>query len=162
MAEKSLRVHGTVREVVAARFEREKPFLGPLPPSPFDTSWRICRAVHKDCTVLFDGNSFVVPHRLVGKTMVLRVKDNVMRIFEDDRLIVVYEIPEGKGNLVQDKRFYAALKMDREMNRRKYGRGRKAKGRAKRTIGPAKPLYDMDVDARPIDFYDRAAGEVGI
>ena len=29
-------------------------------------------------------------------------------------LIVVYQIPEGKGNLVADPRFYAALKKDKE------------------------------------------------
>jgi transposase len=162
LAEKRLRVHGTVREVVAERFAREKSFLGPLPPSSFDTSWRICRKVCKDCTVRFDGNSFVVPHWLVGKTLVLRVKDDVMRIFDDDRLVVVYEIPEGKGNLVQDKRFYEALKKDREMNRRKYGRDRRTKGRAKRTISPRKPAYDMDVGARPIGEYDRIGGEVAI
>ncbi len=52
----------------------------------------------------------MVPHRLVGKKILLRVKDKAMRIFSDDSLVVTYEIPEGKGNLVQDKRFYEALK----------------------------------------------------
>ena len=68
-----------------------------------------------------------------------------MRVFKDDRLVVTYEIPEGKGHLVQDKRFYEALKKDREMYRRKYGRSSRHKGRAKYTISPLKPLYDMDV-----------------
>ena len=152
---KDQRVHGTTHEVVATRFERELPHLGSLPRQPFDTSFRIFRKVHKDCTVRFEGNSFVVPHKLVGKTLVLRVKGRIMRIFDDNRLVVTYEIPLTKGNLVQDKRFYADLKNDRDMNRRKYGRPKPGKGRAKRTISPSKPNYDMVVDIRPIDVYDQ-------
>jgi len=85
-----------------------------------------------------------------------------MRIFADDRLIVTYEIPEGKGHLVQDPRFYEALKKDREMNKRKYGYGRSVKGRAKCTISPRKPIYEMDVEIRPIHIYDHVAVEVRV
>lgn len=128
---KDQRVHGTTHEVVSERFEWEKPSLQGLP-----------------------------PHPLVGKDLVLRVKDSAMRIFADDRLIVTYEIPGGKGHLVQDRRFYEALKQDREMNRRKYGQGRRGKGRAKCTISPLKPLYDMDVEIRSPHVYDHLIGEV--
>ena len=83
-----------------------------------------------------------------------------MRIFDDDRLVIAYEIPLTKGNLVQDKRFYAALKKDRDMNRRKYGHPKPGKGRAKRTISPSRPRYDMPVDVRPIDVYDQFVQEV--
>ena len=157
---KDQRVHGTTHEVVAIRFEREQSHLGPLPRQPFDTAYRIFRKVHKDCTVRFEGNSFVVPHPLVGRTVVLRVKEQTMRIFDDDRLVVTYEIPPTKGNLVQDKRFYADLNKDREMNRRKYERPKPGKGRARRTISPSKSLYDMPVDIRPIDVYDQFVQEV--
>lgn len=157
---KEQRIHGTTHEVVTNRFEREQPHLGVLPRQPFDTAYRIFRKVYKDCTVRFEGNSFVVPHPLVGRSIVLRVKERVMRIFDDDRLVVTYEIPLTKGNLVQDKRFYAALKKDRDMNRRKYGRPKPIKGRAKRTISPSRPRYDMPVDIRPIDVYDQFVQEV--
>jgi hypothetical protein len=81
-----------------------------------------------------------------------------MRIFSDDTLVVIYNIPEGKGHLIQDKRFYEALKKDHDMNRRKYNHGRKRlKGRARFTISPRKPLYDMDVEVRPVAIYDQAA-----
>ena len=157
---KDLRVHGTTHEVVLERFDRECPSLQTLPKQVFDTSWRVYRKVYKDCTVRFEGNSYVVPHTLVGKDIILRVKDRVMRIFEDDRLVVIYEIPEGKGHLIQDKRFYAALKKDHEMNRRKYAHGRNGKGRAKYTISPIKPCYDMDVEIRSPYIYDRMIEEV--
>jgi transposase len=160
LAQKEQRVHGTTHEVVAKRFEREQPHLKPLPQLPFDTSYRLYRKVAKDCTVRFEANSFVVPHTLVGKQIVLRVKEHSMRIFDDDRLVVTYTIPADKGNLVQDKRFYQALRDDKEMNKRKYQHGGRGKGRAKRTISPSKPLYDMDVSIRPLYEYDRLTGEV--
>ena len=160
LEKKDKRIHGTTHQVVCLRFAREPPHLNALPRQAFDTSYRIYRKVHKDCTVRFDNNSYVLPHTLVGKKIILRVKDGIMRIFSDDSLIVTYEIPEGKGHLVQDKRFYEALKKDQEMNRRKYNRTRHRKGRAKHTISPLKPPYDMDVEIRPIAIYDHAGGEV--
>jgi len=160
LEKKAKRVHGTTHEVVLLRFARETPHLKGLPLQAFDTSYRVYRKVHKDCTVRFESNSYVVPHTLVGKKIILRVKEKRMRIFSDDSLIVIYEIPEGKGHLIQDKRFYEALRKDHEMNRRKYNHARRSKGRAKHTISPLKPPYDMDVQIRPIAIYDHAAREV--
>jgi len=148
--------------VVEERFDREAPHLTALPAAGFDTSWRVYRKVYKDCTIRFECNSYVVPHTLVGKQVILRVKDDQMRIFYNDRLIVVYEIPEGKGQLVQDRRFYEQLKKDRQLNERKYGKRSKGKARAKKTISPQKPFYDMDVVIRPMDVYEHIAGEVRI
>lgn len=162
LRKKDERIHGTTHEVVSQRFTRERPHLDPLPPQPFDTSYRVYRKVYKDCTVRFEGNSYVLPHTLVGKQIILRVKNQTMRIFFDDRLVVTYEIPSGKGHLVQKKRFYEALKKDREMNRRKYGNYRRNKGRAKYTISPCKPKYDLDVEVRSIFIYDKIGEEVRI
>lgn len=160
LLKKDERIHGTTHEKVTDRFYREKPHLNMLPLQPFDTSYRIYRKVYKDCTVRFEGNSYVVPHTLVGQQIILRVKDKAMRVFANDCLIVTYDIPEGKGHLVQDKRFYEALKKDREMNRRKYKTGRRMKGRAKYTISPSKPQYAMDVQVRPVFVYDQLVEEV--
>lgn len=162
LRKKDERIHGTTHEAISQRFKREYPHLSSLPPQPFDTSYRLYRNVYKDCTVRFEGNSYVVPHTLAGKRVIVRVKDQVMRIFSDDRLVVTYEIPSGKGHLVQEKRFYEALKKDREMNQRKYGGARKNKGRAKDTISPSKPKYDLDVQVRSLFIYDDVAEEVRI
>jgi len=101
----------------------------------------------------------VVPHTLVGKQVVLRVKEDRVKIFYDNLLVVTYTIPDDKGHLIQDLRFYAALKKDRRLNKLKYGNRSRVKGRAKRTISPKAPLYDMDVEVRPIHVYDHAIGE---
>jgi transposase len=158
LEKKDERVHGTTREVVSVRFKRERTHLNVLPPKAFDTSYRVYRNVFKDCTVRFECNSYVVAHTLVGKKLLLRVKNKDMRIFDDDCLIVAYKIPEGKGHLVQDKKFYEALRADKEMNKRKYSHGKRSKGRAKSTISPLKPRYDMDVEVRSTHIYDTAAG----
>jgi transposase len=162
LEKKDERIHGTTHEVVKERFLREKPHLKPLPHKSFDTSYRVYRKVYKDCTIRFEGNSYVVPHKLVGKKIILRVKDKTMRIFDDDLLVVRYDIPEGRGHLVQDKRFYEALKKDHAMNKRKYKSAHRMKGRAKYTISPNKPLYAMDVQVRPLLVYDRLVEEARI
>ena len=107
---KEQRRHGTTQEKVSLWFEREKPHLIPLPSYPFDTSYRIYWKVGKDCTVRFACNSYVVPHTLVGEKVVLRVKDTTLSVFDRDHPPVTYEIPEGTGHLIQDKKFYEALR----------------------------------------------------
>jgi hypothetical protein len=128
----------------------------------------------------------VVEHTLVGRKVLVRVRrcERQLRVFEDDRLVVTYAIPEGKGHLVQDGRFYAALKADRELQARKFARGGggksgKRKGRAyKKTISPTKPVHPIDVSSirvepiesmsevnieveqRPLCDYSVLAGEV--
>jgi hypothetical protein len=151
---KSMRVHGTTHERVCDRFVREKPTLGTMPKDAFDTSYQAFRPVHKDCTVHFETNRYMVPHTLVGKNLVLRSKNRVIRIYDDSTHIVTYDIPEQKGQFVFEQRFIDALKNDREMNRRKYGRGiRCRKGRAV-TISPSIPAWAVDVETRSLNVYD--------
>lgn len=158
---KDERIHGTTHEKVSVRFEREQPHLNSIPYQVFDTSYRIYRKVYKDCTVHFESNRYVLPHPLVGKQVILRMKNDQLRIFENHHLVVVYDIPQTKGNLVQKKRFYEALRKDLDMNRRKYNHSRK-KGRAKQTISPAAPGYEMDVEIRSILEYEQLIPEVAL
>jgi transposase len=159
LSEKSERIHGTTNERVDLRFEREKPYLLALPPHPCDISERIVRTVYKDCTIHVDGNRYVLPHKLVGESVLARRKGDVLRIFDNDVLVVTYTIPEGKGHLVQDERFYRALREDKEMQARKFARKGKHKARAK-TISPSKPKYPIDVQQRDIAVYHQVGGEV--
>jgi len=170
LAEKAERVHGTTHERVDERFLREKPYLLQLPPSSCDVSERLYREVRKDCTIAALGNRYVVEHTLVGKRIVVRVRHEELRVFDDERLVVTYAIPEGKGHLVQDPRFYAVLRADRELQARKFSHVGKHKGRAwVCTISPTKPAHPIDVRTaapiavqhRPLSFYTQFGGEVG-
>jgi hypothetical protein len=91
--------------------------------------------------------------------VLLLKKEATLRIFADDRLVVTYTIPEGKGHLVQDERFYQALREDQQMQQRKFARGSKHKGRAK-TISPTKPAYPVEVQQRELAVYQAYGGEV--
>src|SRR5690606_25099926 len=60
-AEADQRMHGTVREVVATRFERERPALQPLPSRRFDTRYVETRQVAWDAYVDVRANRYSVP-----------------------------------------------------------------------------------------------------
>jgi hypothetical protein len=91
--------------------------------------------------------------------VILRIKNDQLRIFENYHLVVVYDIPQTKGNLVQKKRFYEALRKDLDMNRRKYNHSRK-KGRAKQAISLTAPRNEMDVEIHSILEYEQFIPEV--
>lgn len=158
LAAKAQRVHGTTHERVDERFAREQPYLGPLPPAPCDVSLRLTRTVAKDCTLAVEGNRYVVPHRLVGRQVVVRMKDRTLRVFDADTLVVTYPMPDGRGQLVQDPRFYQALRADRALNARKYAPVPKGKGKA--TISPALARHPVDVQRRSLATYDQIGGPV--
>jgi transposase len=165
LAEKGRRVHGTTHERVDVRYARELPYLQPLPAQPCDVSMRLYREVRKDCTIAVLGNRYVVEHTLVGSPVVARVRRQDLRVFDGERLVVTYPIPEGKGHLIQDPRFYAALQADRELAARKFGMAcaRRHKGRA--TISPKTPPHPIDVqsvEAHPVQVQRRALCEYSL
>lgn len=77
------RVHGTVKEVVAERFAREKPALSPLPRRRYDTSYLEFRQVAWDCYIDVRGNRYSVPARHVGESLEIRISlDGNMRVYD--------------------------------------------------------------------------------
>jgi hypothetical protein len=148
----SERIHGTIREKVADRFTRERPFLGALPGQPFDISERVYRRIQKDCQFAFDGNRYVVPHAHVGKKLLLKIRDGIIRIFDDEQMVTVYRIPEGKGQMLAHPQFYQRLRADQEQIRRKY---RKPFGKVKATRGLLKHGLQVEVMTRPLSEYDQ-------
>ena len=72
-AEADQRHHGTVHEVVAARFAREAPALRPLPAQRYDTSYWETRQVSWDSYIEVRGNRYSVPAALVGHRVSVRI-----------------------------------------------------------------------------------------
>lgn len=159
LAAKDNRIHGTTKERITLRFQRERVHLLSLPPTPFDTSLRLYRKVNKDCTIMVQGNSYVVPHTLVGTQVIVRLKGSTLRVFHDNTCVVQYTVPMGKGRLVQDSRFYAALREDQALNKRKYGHTPFHKGRARHTISPTLGVFKEHVEVRPLTVYTDYAEE---
>jgi len=160
LQEKSQRIHGTTKERIVDRFEREKSFLMPLPPSVCDVSERLYRKVQKDCTISVEGVLYEVPHTLVGKKIVVRLKDKVLRVFDGNVLMCIHAQSEAKGRLVQLPGLRDAIRADREMNARKWNRFRKTSGKARATIGPLAGRYHVEVESRPLDVYAQIGGRV--
>jgi transposase len=71
------RVHGTVKEVVAERFARERPALGPLPAQRYNTAYHETRHVAWDGYIEVRGNRYSVPAGLAPERQLeLRTDDN--------------------------------------------------------------------------------------
>jgi len=146
------RVHGTTKEQVNLRGERERLHLGSLPAGTYDTSEKVYRPVYKDCQISFGGNRYVVPHTLAGKKVLLKIKNGALRVYDDDVLITQYLIPQGKGQLLAHPEFYEALRRDKEQQGRKY---RIPAGKGKATCGLVKDglVHEM-VQRRPLSVYE--------
>ena len=160
LSEQSKRIHGTTRERVVDRFEREKIFLMPLPAGECDVSERLYRKVAKDCTFSVEGILYEAPHTLVGKKIVIRKQDGVLRIYDGDTLVAIHAESKIKGTLVRLAGLREAIRADRKMNARKWSDFKKGKGKAKATISPLAGKYFVEVQSRSLDIYRRIGGEV--
>ena len=77
------RVHGTVKEVVAERFEREKPALSALPRQRYEIFYRETRQVEWDAYINVRGNRYSVPSTLVGQVVEIRIGlDDSLRVYD--------------------------------------------------------------------------------
>ncbi len=146
------RCHGTHRMIIRDRWLKELPYLSPLPPTDYDTSIKVFRKVYKDCQISFNGNRYIVPHQMVGKKVMLKVKHNRISIWDDNILLISYEEAKGKHNLVGNRLFYEQLKRDRQLMLRKYG-----KNKGKATRGLATGSLFPQVEQRPLSVYDHYA-----
>jgi transposase len=150
------RIHGTTKQKVSERFVVEREKLGNIPRRPYDTADKYTREVQKDCRISFGGNQYVIPHKCVGKKVLIKFKDNVLRVYNDDELVVTYNECQGKGNVAEYQWIYDNLKKDQEQLRKKY---RKPFGKGKATIGLVKSdNYRVDVQVRDLSVYDSLLG----
>ncbi|MBM9615515.1 IS21 family transposase [Desulfobulbus rhabdoformis] len=146
------RRHGTHGQSVAERWRQEIPVLGRLPLTGYDTSIKVVRKVYKDCLIAYNGNRYLVPAAMVGRKVLLKIKQGVIRIYDDHLLLVTYQEAAGRNQLIGDKLFYEQLQRDQEQNRRKYG---KSKGKATRGLSTSS-LFPQ-VAQRPLSEYEKYA-----
>jgi hypothetical protein len=91
-------LHGTVREVVAERFEREKPSLKPLPRMRHHTPYYAFRQVAWDGYIDVSGNRYSVPGELVGQRVAVRTGlDGTLRVFQAKTLVASHLLSEKKA-----------------------------------------------------------------
>jgi hypothetical protein len=75
------RIHGTVRQQVAARFETERAALRALPASLFPCFVEARRKVHRDGHVEFARAYYSVPPEYLGREVWVRAEARVVRVF---------------------------------------------------------------------------------
>lgn len=109
-SEADQRLHGTVKEVVAERFAREVPALGPLPPSRHDTSYREMRRVSWDGYIDVCGNRYSVPGHLTGHTVAVRIGlDGSLRVYDGEVLVAQHALCNARQGWVTVPEHHAQL-----------------------------------------------------
>ena len=101
--------------------------MNPCPASDYDTSLKEYRKVYKDCSISYNASRYQVPPEVIGKKILLKIKDGIIRFYDDDRLLVTYREAEEKGSWITDADITARIHNQRRQKKKpKYGR-RKAK-----------------------------------
>jgi transposase len=104
------RVHGTVKEVVAERFGREKSALLSLPAVRYDTAYFELRKVGWDAYIDVRGNRYSVPGELCGNTVQVRIGlDGVLRVFHGEQLVVRHLLRSAREGWVTVPEHHAQL-----------------------------------------------------
>lgn len=91
------RLQGTVKEIVAERFEREKPCLKPLPHVRYDTSYLEHRQAAWDGYIEVRGNRYSVPAALAGQRVAVRIGlDGLLRVYRAETLIASHTLKDRR------------------------------------------------------------------
>lgn len=97
------RIHGTTKKRPLDLFqEREKPLLTPLPAIDYDT--RITRSVKSTTQALvrFDTSRYSVPFAYASRTLTLKANDQLVSIYDKDKLIAQHHKATQNNQLVED------------------------------------------------------------
>jgi len=84
------RIHGTTKEQVLARFEREKPQLKPLPGQPFRLFRCGGRVVSADGHVEVDKAFYSVPHAFLGRELRVQWDERMVRIYDGETQVALH------------------------------------------------------------------------
>ena len=101
------RLHGTTKTQVRAAFERERPFLQPLPAMLFPCFKEARRSVHQDGHIEFEKSYYSVPPEHKGREVIVRADTRMVRIFSPDMrdLAVHIRVEPGKFS-TQDRHIH--------------------------------------------------------
>jgi transposase len=104
------RLHGTVKEIVAERFTRERDQLQALPATRWDTSYHEQRQVSWDGYVDVRGDRYAVPGELCGKRVGVRISlAGELSIYHDDALVIRYGLGPSTGRWIGTAGVHASL-----------------------------------------------------
>jgi transposase len=109
-AEADQRKHGTVHEIVAERFERERPQLKALPRVRYDSSYYDVRKVSWDGYIEVHGNRYSVPSEQAGHSVSVRIGlDGQVLVFAGDACIARHTLQDRSAGWVTVAAHHAEL-----------------------------------------------------
>src|SRR3954471_24768215 len=91
------RRHPTTGRIVLEHFAEEKPYLKALPAMPFTVVLAFDRRITRDGMVSVGGNLYSVPDSTRRRVVEVHTLASEIRILEDDKLIAVHPVLEGRG-----------------------------------------------------------------
>jgi len=104
------RLHGTVKEIVRVRFEREAPTLASLPARRYDTAYIETRQVAWDAYIEVRGNRYSVPAELAGRSVTVRIGlDESLRVYHGEKLVAQYLLRAASQGWVTVPEHHAQL-----------------------------------------------------
>ena len=104
------RVHDKTGKVPALVFQhQERRILKPIPTTPFDTDDKESQGVTKSFRVTFDRNTYSVPWRLVGQTVVVRATDDTVSVFLGPKQVALHARSWGAGEDIEHASHKEAL-----------------------------------------------------
>ena len=112
--EADLRVHGTYRQRVSARFEEECRHLSALPRNRFDTAYREPRVVAWDGYIDVRGNRYSVPAACCGQpvTVYIGLDDSLRVVDGEDRCVAEHRLRPADAGWQSIPAHHAALWRD--------------------------------------------------
>jgi transposase len=83
----NVRIHGETREQPVARFEKERPYLNPLPRNRFDIATVSQVRASRQFRVVVDTNRYSVPAEYAGSALTLKTYPDRICLYSDNQLI---------------------------------------------------------------------------
>jgi hypothetical protein len=93
----NVRRHGTTGLIVSEAFAAEQTTLQPLPAGPFNEVLGLERRISREGMVSIDGNLYSVPDTTMRRKVAVQITADQIHILEDDQLIAVHPVLEGRG-----------------------------------------------------------------
>jgi transposase len=117
----NVRLHGTTQRRPVDLFAEEREHLAPLPEEAYEVCTWGRYKVRKDCHLSLRSNHYSVPHRLVGREVLVRLSETTVSVFAEGAKVAEHARSRGRGQTVTDASHYPETKRlaTQEIHRRR-------------------------------------------
>ncbi len=138
----NVRIHGRTRQKPVDLFEKERPFLSPVPENPFDVATVSYLRASSQFRVILDTNRYSVPAQYAGLPLTMKAYPDRVCVYHDDKLICRHPRSYDRDQDFEDPDHPREL-----LNQRKKARDQKIFMRFL-ALSPKAELYYRKLEAR--------------